>query len=356
VRSDAAAAFSLDTRLGTLRLLNRKTSWTQWGLAVVVNLTAAIAAALAFGVWKRSQSPHVVAPFQEAGGFYELADDVGYIPRADARLRDRAVVDGRVVFDVVYRTGPDHFRVVPPAAADAEACALLFGDSFTFGYGVNDGETYAAQVVRKSEGRVAAHNFAVSGWGPHQFLAGLQSGRFPRAVRCRPTDAVYLMIPSHIWRAAGVVTPWGTTGPRYVLDAAGHPVRAGTQGDPAPFNWRRWIGLDAVSKADAFRLTKALLVAAKAELERLYPDIRMHILSYRVASWSDDDIGSDDMVAFEHELHRAGLPPLPLEAIVPRYRFAQRDYILDARDYHPNARAHHLIAEFLLREIRPNRD
>jgi hypothetical protein len=322
-------------------------------VAIVVNLTAAVGAALAFGAWKRSQSPHVNVAYQDGGGFYELADDVGYIPRADIQKKVRAEFDGQTLFDVVYSTGPDHFRVVPEATANPDGCVLMFGDSFTFGYGVNDNETSAAQVVKQSGRRVAAHNFAVSGWGPHQFLAGLQSGRFPRAVRCRPTDAVYLMIPSHIWRASGVVNPWGTNGPRYRLDADGRPVRVGTLGDPDPFNWRRWIGMNAVSRADASRLAKALLVEAKRELERLYPGIRMHLISYRVASWSDDDFTPEDMVSFEYELQQAGITPLPLEAAIPRYRFAQRDYILGPADYHPNARAYRLVADFILREMRP---
>lgn len=328
--------------------------WTGLALAVAVNLAAAIGAALAFGAWKRSSSPHVNVAFQDAGGFYELADDVGYVPRADVRKEYRAEVDGQALFDVVYTTGPDHFRIVPEAVAPPEACVLMFGDSFTFGYGLNDGETAAAQIVQRSGHRVAVHNFAVPGWGPHQFLAGLQSGRFPRAVRCTPTDAVYLMIPSHIWRASGVVSPWGNNGPRYRLDAGGRPVRVGTLGDPDPFNWRPWIGLNATSREDASRLAKALLVAAKSELERLYPGIRLHLISYRVASWSDDDFTPEDMVAFEYALHRAGLTPLPLEAVIPRYRFAQRDYILGPGDYHPNARAHRLLADFVLRDIRPD--
>jgi hypothetical protein len=249
-------------------------------VAIAVNLAAAIGAALLFGAWKRAHSPHVNVPFQDGGGFYELADDVGYIPRANVRkeVREQAP-DGRTIFDTVYTTGPDHFRIVPSAAPNPEACVLLFGDSFTFGFGVADQETSAAQLVKRSKGTVAAHNFAVSGWGPHQFLAGLQSGRFPKAVRCdKPTDAVYLMIPSHIWRAVGVVSPWGTNGPRYRLDASGKPVRAGTLGDPDPFNWRPWIGLTAVSRTEASRITKAILVEARRELERLYPGIRLHLI------------------------------------------------------------------------------
>ena len=330
--------------------------WGGWGAASVVNLAAAVGAALAFGVWKRSQSPHVSVGYQDVGGFYERADDVGYIPRADIQMKARAVAGGPAIDDVVYTTGPDHFRIVPEASANPDACVLLFGDSFTFGYGVSDDETYGAQLVKRSGRRVAVHNFGVLGWGPHQFLAGLQSGRFQRAVRCVPTDAVYLMIPNHIWRASGVTSPWDTSGPRYRVSANGRPVRAGTLGDPDPYNWRRWIGLNSVGKADASRLAKALLLEATSELRRFYPGIRVHLISYRVSSWSDEGILAEDMLAFEYELQQSGLMPLPLEAVIPRYRFAQRDYILDPADTHPNARAYRLVAGFILREIRPEPD
>jgi hypothetical protein len=328
-------------------------SWKHRGSAVIVNLGAAVVAALAFGAWQRSHAPQSTANALSRGGvFYELADDVGYVPRANARMIARSEVEGRTSYDAVYTTGPDHFRIVPEAAANPEACVLLFGDSFTFGDGVNDAETYAAQIVERSGGRVAARNFAVSGWGPHQFLAGLQSGRFEHAVHCRPTDAVFLMIPSLIWRASGVTNPWDTNGPRYRLRADSRPVRDGKLGDPDPYNWRRWIGLAPVSKGDASRLAAAVVVEAMSELKQLYPGIRTHFISYRVARWSDTGFSSGDLAAFEYDLEQAGVLPLPLEAVIPRYRFALRDYVLGPDDYHPNARAHRLVAEFILREIR----
>ena len=244
-------------------------------------------------------------------------------------------MDGRTIYDVIYTIGPDHFRVVAEATENPEACVLLFGDSFTFGIGVSDDETYAAQIVIKSRGRVAAKNFAVGGWGPHQFLAGLQSGRFQRAVRCRPTDAVFLMIPSLIWRASGVTNPWDTQGPRYRLDAHGQPLRDGALGDPDPYNWRRWIGLDPVSKGAASKLASAVIVEGMSKLKQFYPEIRTHFIFYRVTSWDDVDFSRDDLLRFEYDLQQAGIMPLPLEAIIPRYRFAQRDYVLALTDYSP---------------------
>ncbi|SEO70929.1 hypothetical protein SAMN02990966_02667 [Rhodospirillales bacterium URHD0017] len=334
---------------------SKKQAWKYWGSVVAVNLGAAVVAALCFGVWQRFHLPQATASVPGKGGaFYELADDVGYIPRANARMTRAAVEERRTNDDVVYTTGADHFRVVPGTAEEADACVLLFGDSFTFGVGVNDEETFAAQIVKESGRRVAAQNFAVSGWGPHQFLAGLQSGRFQRAVRCRPTDAVFLMIPSLIWRASGVTNAWDTTGPRYRLGVAGRPVRDGTFGDPDPYNWRRWIGLDPVSKSEASSLAAAVVVEAMSELKRLYPGIRTHFISYRVGPWSDSNFSAEELAAFEYNLGQKGITALPLEAIIPRYRFAQLDYVLDPTDLHPNARAHHLIAEFFLREIKPD--
>jgi hypothetical protein len=332
--------------------MNITRKWRQWRLAIVVNLGAAVVAALAFGAW-RSQSSEASAKAASPGGrFYEVADDVGYIPKANAEMAARSETDGRVIYDVTYNTGPDRFRVVPQAAQDPEACVLVFGDSFTFGVGVGNEETYAAQIVKLSDRRVAVHNFGVSGWGPHQFLAGLQSGRFQRAVRCKPTDAVFLMIPSLIWRTVGMTNHWDSKGPRYRLGADGRPARDGTFSDDDPYNWRRWIGLTPVSSREATERTVAVIAEAMDELKRHYPGIRTHFISYRVASWVDTDLSDEDLKLFEYRLHQRGINPIPLEGIIPRFRFEARDYILSDADTHPNARAHRRIAEFILREMK----
>lgn len=317
-----------------------------WALAAIVNLVAAIVAALAFGTWKQSQTP-AAPPSNQS--WYELVEDVGFVPKANSKLNIRSGVDGR---EVVYTIGPDHFRVVQEAISPPDACVLVFGDSFSFGDGVADDETFSAQIVKQSGHRVAVHNLAMTGWGPHQVLAGLQSGRFQRAIRCSPTDAVFLMIPSLIWRANGVFNSWDTKGPRYRLGADGRPVRDGALGDPDPYNWRRWIGLTPVSRGHAMELALAVIVEATNELKRLYPGIRMHFISYRVASWGDVGLTREDMFGFEYDLQQAGITPLPLEAAIPRYRFAMQDYVLSPADLHPNPRAHRLIAEFILREIK----
>lgn len=320
--------------------------------AVLVNLCAAVVSVVAFVGWKQLQEPEhsVKAPY-EGDFFYELVDDVGHAPKPNARMTDRGEAEGHHLYDVTYSTGPDGFRVVPKASADSTSCVLLLGGSFVFGNGVQDSETFAAQLVKLGNGRVAVHNFGITGWGPHQVLAGLQSGRFQRAVRCKPTDAVVLVSPVQIWWANGVFNKWDVNGPRYRLDGSGSVHRVGKLGDPEPYNWRRWIGLNRVSRRDAIGVAMAIIVAAMNELKRSYPGIRTHFISYRVSSWDDVDLSASDLLGFEYGLHQAGVMPLSLDAIIPYYRFAQSDYIFSSTDHHPNARAHRLIAEFILREI-----
>ena len=159
------------------------------------------------------------------------------------------------------------------------------------------------------------------------------------------------MVSSQIWWTSGSLNPWDKYGLRYRLGAGGKPIRDGNLGIPDPYNWRRWFGLTPTSKGEAMALARAVIVEATKELRRAYPDIRMHLISFRVSSWADVGLSAEDMLGFEYEMHQSGITPLPLEGILPRYRFAQGDYILGAPDYHPNPRAHGQIAEFIIREI-----
>ena len=324
----------------------------QWGLVVAINLVAVVVAVIAFGAWKSFDRSQAVAPTSHVegiAGFNELVDDVGYITKANAHVRARKLDGSHVVYDVSYTTGPDHFRVVPSAVEKPDKCVLLFGDSFTFGEGVNDDETSAAQIVKRSEGHVAAKNLAMSGWAVHQFLAGLQSGRFQRAITCHPTDAVYLMIPSHVYRAMGVGNPWDFNGPRYRQGPDGRPVRDGRLGDPPTgFSIRHFIGLNPLNDGKAAELTAAIVLEAARILRATYPGIRVHLLSWHNGGGPDEPV----LRSLDDRFAAAGLMPIPLETIFPFYRFRLGDYAIDAKlDTHPNARGYRMIADYILRLV-----
>ncbi|WIM09512.1 MAG: hypothetical protein OJF58_000463 [Enhydrobacter sp.] len=324
----------------------------RWLLATAVNLGAVVVAVVAFGAWKRldpaqgaTRPTHIEGSI--TAGFYEQGvDDVGFIARANMHVTAREVMGARVIYDAVYTTGADHFRVVP-AAGKPDRCVLLFGDSFTFGEGVSDGETSAAQIVARSRGRVAARNFGIGGWGPHQFLAGLLSGRFQRAIGCAPTDAFYLIIPAQIGRVVGQ-GQWDKHGPRFRLGPDGRPVRAGNFDGSGWRGWRALIGLDAVPGMEEADLAAALVVAGATELGRRYPGLRVHVLVWN----TDPTFPAGIMARAEHGMTAAGLDVQSMAKVIPRFAEVWPDYVIDPGvEWHPNARAYERIADFILREV-----
>lgn len=323
----------------------------QWGLIMTINLVAVVVAVLAFGAWKRYETAQTpVSPMRmegtgAAGFFDQNVDDVGFIAEAGRHVTSRKLLGDRVIYDVVYTTGPDHFRVVPAVDEKPSRCVLLFGDSFTFGEGVNDDETSAAQIVKRSEGRVAAKNLGISGWGPHQFLAGLQSGRFQRAITCTPTDAFYLMIPTHIARAAGS-SPWDSHGPLFLLGADGRPVRHGNFDTDSGFSLRRLVGLNRLTDGEEADLTAAILVEGARELKAKYPGIQ-----FRVILWNTDrEFPLEVLDRATRGMVKGGVEVHSMEKVIPHFAESWPQYVIPLEG-HPNPRADERIADFIIRSV-----
>lgn len=314
-----------------------------WLLAGAISLLAAVAAALAFGAWKNSdfvdgQSDRLSMEGTFVNGFYDQGDnkgiaDVGFIALPNKHVTAVRKLDSRVIFDASYTTGPDGFRIVPKVD-NARRCVLLFGDSFTFGEGVNDDETTAAQLVTRSKGQVEVKNLGIGGWGPHQFLAGLQSGRFQRAIGCKPTDAVYLMIAAHTARAAGR-GKWDRFGPMFVVDDKGRPVRAGNFNTVGK-SWRELVGFNRLTEDEEEELSATILSEASRELERLYPGIRFHVFL-----WD----GVPDGVA--RRLKDRGVSVHTIRQIIPDYS-DEKYLIAPPYEYHPKPVAYEKVADYVL--------
>ena len=314
----------------------------EWLLAGAISLVAAVAAALAFGAWKNSdfvdgQSDRLTMEGTFVNGFYDQGNnkgikDVGFIALPNKHVTAVRKLDDRVIYDASYTTGPDSFRVVPKVE-NAQRCVLLFGDSFTFGEGVNDDQTSAAQIVAKSKGQVEVKSLGIGGWGPHQFLAGLQSGRFQRAITCKPTDAVYLFIPAHTARAAGR-GKWDRFGPRFVVDNKGRAVRDGNFNTVGK-SWRELVGFNRLTESEEEELAAAIITEASRELERLYPGIRFHVFT-----WDGVTAG------VIQRLKDNGVRVHTIRQIIPDYSDAY--LIAPPFEYHPTAAAYERVAEYFL--------
>jgi hypothetical protein len=94
---------------------------------------------------------------------------------------------------------------------------VFFGDSFTFGLGVNDSDTLP-QVFADFLGRKQrVLNLGFSGYGPQQFLAELQTGRFDGVIGAQPRLFVFMTFAGHAERTA-CKPIWVRFGPRYALE------------------------------------------------------------------------------------------------------------------------------------------
>jgi len=164
--------------------------------------------------------PSVTARFHPldgaaAGPLHQPDADLGFAHRPGARVRAVREVEGRVTYDVVYTIGADGLRVTPPARGAKPV--VFFGCSYTFGDGVDDDETLPAQLVAALGGQADVVNRAVGGYGSHQMLRALETGRAPI-----PPGAhvFYQGLGDHVRRVAGKA-PWDDAGPRYELDGDG---------------------------------------------------------------------------------------------------------------------------------------
>jgi hypothetical protein len=194
--------------------------------------------------WDRGRvevvAPPIVAPDPELG-----VRLVG--PR---RARATVTRNGVLVYDVFYTIGDDGFRVTPGGSAAGQP-VLVMGDSYHFGYGLEDDQTLAFHMARRSAGRLRPINLAVFGYGPHQVLRQLQLG-IPAQSGSRAFAHLLLSVTDdHVLRAGGRYS-WQRNSPRYEL-ADGRLRLAGTFRPSSEF-----IGKLLVESTQAALLERAL--------------------------------------------------------------------------------------------------
>ncbi|HYD47026.1 MAG TPA: hypothetical protein VEB21_01695 [Terriglobales bacterium] len=249
-------------------------------------------------------------------------------------------------------------RPIPPhAGADASRCILFFGCSYTFGEGVGEEQTFPYLVQTATAGKLQTRNFGVSGTAPHYALAQVESGIVGREAGCHPTDAVYLLLPHHLVRVSG---KWSILfGPRFVLDAAGKPVRNGTFRQPSlHFFWdifrhtsmlaiakRGYTPEGPVTESD-FVLLRQLLLTLRQRLQEQYPGIRFEILYW-------DDHQDEHALELWQRLSGWQMPVQRLSDVLPGLHDPGSNLYLPD-DRHPSPLAHAQLADYLVDRLSPS--
>lgn len=253
-------------------------------------------------------------------------------------------------YDVIYSVNEQGRRITPEWGKKAESAVLLFGCSYTFGMGVNDKDTYAWKLAEGLGEKYQVINLGVSGYGAHQMLALLQSGRLDAVfTRYKHIYAFFLTIADHPRRCTGIV-PWSKRGPRYMLEGE-RVVYAGDLAETNRIlrvmdNVFRYSALYHVLRASpklfnarqALALHTALIAeAAKRLAKRNIP--------LTVIVWPD-------FPEIVEKLQARSLSVLMLAPAMPDWNSSgKRGPYTIAHDGHPTSLGHTIVARELLRHL-----
>ena len=174
-------------RIGTRTMLTGVTGLMAASLALVGCLAASvdIAGRLKEVTATLVYRTHLPDIFEHDGRY-------GYVLRPNAHDRERSFD-----YDVTYTIDADGHRVTP-SPGTPRATIMLVGDSFTFGTGVEDRETYPYLLGTQYWPDVKVVNAGVSGWGVVQANWTVADALARRPL---PDAIVYAMIPDDQFRS-----------------------------------------------------------------------------------------------------------------------------------------------------------
>jgi hypothetical protein len=306
-------------------------------------------------------------------------DDLGVIPRKSFAATHVKAINSVPIYKVTYTIDANGLRIPPPYdVPNVSRSVLFFGCSYTMGDGVQDNETLPYMTGLFTRGRYAVYNFGFHGYGPQQMLAGLETGRVGSIVTVPPQYIIYQAIPYHMERVVGLMT-WFPHAPLYRRGNDGHVVPDGhvdTVSDETRYSrieqfWRkRGSTGDALSKIlrrsyiydtlvpplrklskEDVRLFLDIVLQAKAEAARQYPDSEFHIIL-----WDNMFVKHDYLQFLPHvleEFRNKHVRVHLVSEIIPDYDAGAPNtkYEIHRYDSHPNPFTYRLLSTYVAKNI-----
>ncbi|HEY86043.1 MAG TPA: hypothetical protein G4N96_13125, partial [Chloroflexi bacterium] len=300
--------------------------------------------------------------------FFQDDDLLGYIPVPNTRVNSIKKLGDDLIYDVEYSIDQYSRREVPGfefRVSGSETSntkpetrnqfILFFGGSFIFGEGLNDDETLPAHVGRLAP-RYRPYNYGLSGYGPQQMLAKLQSGQLAQEVTEDNGIAVYGFIDGHVERALGsmyVYNAWGDKMPYYTLDRQNNLLRKRDFRNGRPLLSTLYEALSKSEIATYFHINlpakltdrhyafavRVIAEARDAFLQQ-YPAGQFYVLIY-----PDEGDYFEDM---QPHLDAAGLKILNYDELI---KLDPNIGLSIAGDGHPTGKAHQIVAEHLVSDL-----
>ena len=286
---------------------------------------------------------------------YFTADDIlGYAPNKAIAVNSKLSIRGKPIYDVTYTINDRGLRVSPPG--DRDRCILFFGDSFTFGEGVEDNETLPYLVGELSKAQV--YNFGFHGYGPHQMLAAIEQGMLDKIVDCQPSLIIYEAIIGDIYRAAGRA-PWDRHGPKYAIAANGGVKYQGHFDDnftkskaialikeqvEKSYFYKKFFKYKALIDEEDIKLFIEIINASYNQLREKYPNADFQVLFWD--NYPENKLYKQVIAGLRAKSFQLDL----ISQILPNFWDNQSRYQIPG-EQHPNALANQYIAEYVVSEI-----
>jgi hypothetical protein len=290
-------------------------------------------------------------------GVYEAEPDtlLGWKLIPNTTRTARKTVNGALIYQAVITTGSDGRRITPECESDSCPTILFFGDSFTYGEGVDDSLTLPYLVSKYTHSQYRTENFGVFGYGPQHMLATIERGDADRSVLGNVQHVVYqLLYPEHLYRLAGQRS-WDISGPRYTLNNQDEAVFSGDF-----FTGNRWkyrLHTGFLNRSAIFRklfsytrpmhqrdkdLFLAMVRKSNQLLQKEHPSVRFHILVW------DSTLGNENELFLA--LQESGFEIHFVNDWLPAGIFAL-EYKIHPLDRHPNGTTYMNIARQLVNQL-----
>ena len=296
-----------------------------------------------------------------AQDFFRPDDLLGYTVRPNAQIRSiKKQAEGdatpTIMYDVVYSIDESHRRITPvDNPQQRDKFLLFFGDSFTFGEGVADDETLPAHVG-KSAPQYRPYNYGLSGYGPQQMLARLQSDNLRHEIPEKEGIAIYTFIDGHVERALGsmyVYNAWGDQMPYYALDWQGNLVRRGnfTTGRPLVSTLYSLLGQSEIARYYNVNIPPKLRDRHYAFAARVIAEARdtfkakYHSDNFYILIYPDEGDYFEDL---QSHFETFGLRILNYDE---RMKLNPDEGLAIPGDGHPTGRAHQIVAGWVVEDL-----
>ena len=288
--------------------------------------------------------------------------------------------NNETIYKVTYTNDKNGWRATPNNNLGSNKCLLLFGDSFTYGEGINDNETLPFYLNKQSAQKYRIYNFGFHGYGAHQALALLKSGEVKKVLskdkKCDEIIAIYESLPTHIARV-NLFSSWeqgNKTSPRFKVENekvvwvnAPQLLKQNSQKKKRTFKQRLNDSLTSrkeksylyqlIYKPNKYRYKEQYNELFFAILEGMCDELRAQFDSDLVfLLWDSNNLSKEleikESNAIIKWLKSNDMRYFLVSQMIDDYKQNRLKYGIQTCDTHPNALANQKIAEFLAQKIK----